>query len=54
MRRTNALKRQGCVVEMAVYPQTGHSLEGPRFFRDVMVQNVEWFDQYVGRTEVVK
>jgi dipeptidyl aminopeptidase/acylaminoacyl peptidase len=44
----NALKRQGCVVDMAVYPRTGHSLEDPHLFRDVMNRNVEWFDQYVG------
>jgi prolyl oligopeptidase len=43
----HALKRQGCVVKMAIYPRSPHAISEPRLFLDVMNRNLEWFDQYV-------
>ncbi len=43
----SALKRQGCVVKMAIYPRTPHGIQEPRLFLDAMNRNLEWFDQYV-------
>ena len=42
-----ALKRQGCVTKMVVYPRTPHSIEEPRLLLDCMNRNLEWFDKYV-------
>ncbi|HLN29702.1 MAG TPA: prolyl oligopeptidase family serine peptidase [Gemmataceae bacterium] len=44
----NALKRQGCTVEMVVYPRMGHITSEPKQKLDLMRRNVEWFDKYVG------
>ncbi len=44
----NALKRQGCVTKMVVYPRTPHGIEEPRLLRDCMNRNLQWFDQYLG------
>ena len=46
----NALKRQGCQTKMVIYPRTPHSIEEPRLLLDCMNRNLEWFDQYVGKT----
>jgi dipeptidyl aminopeptidase/acylaminoacyl peptidase len=43
----NALKRQGCLVKMVVYPRTPHGPQEPKLLRDVMKRNLEWFDKYV-------
>jgi len=43
----NALKRQGCVTKMVIYPRTPHGIEEPRLLLDCMNRNIEWFDQYV-------
>ncbi len=43
----NALKRQGCVVKMVIYPRTHHGIEEPRLMLDSMSRNLEWFDRYV-------
>lgn len=44
----NALKRQGCVTKMVVYPRTPHGIEEPRLLLDCMNRNLQWFDQYLG------
>jgi dipeptidyl aminopeptidase/acylaminoacyl peptidase len=44
----NALKRQGCPVQMVVYPRMGHGLDEPKLMKDAMTRNVKWFDKYVG------
>lgn len=43
----NALKRQGCVTKMVVYPRTPHGIEEPRLMLDCMERNLEWFDLHV-------
>jgi dipeptidyl aminopeptidase/acylaminoacyl peptidase len=43
----NALKRQGCPVEMVVYPRTPHGPQEPKLLLDVMERNVRWFEKYV-------
>jgi dipeptidyl aminopeptidase/acylaminoacyl peptidase len=43
----NALKRQGCVVKMVVYPRTPHGPQEPKLILDLMKRNLEWFDKYV-------
>jgi dipeptidyl aminopeptidase/acylaminoacyl peptidase len=43
----NALKRQGCVTKMIIYPRTPHSIAEPRLLLDCMKRNLEWFDRHV-------
>ena len=43
----NALKRQGCTVQMVVYPRSPHGLREPKLLRDAMRRNLEWFARYV-------
>jgi dipeptidyl aminopeptidase/acylaminoacyl peptidase len=43
----NALKRQGVVTRMVVYPRQPHGLQEPKFVKDAMTRNLEWFDRYV-------
>jgi dipeptidyl aminopeptidase/acylaminoacyl peptidase len=43
----NALKRQGCTVQMVVYPRQPHAIEEPKLLLDAMRRNVEWFERYV-------
>ncbi len=43
----NALKRQGVTTRMVVYPRQPHGLQEPRFVKDAMTRNLEWFDRYV-------
>jgi dipeptidyl aminopeptidase/acylaminoacyl peptidase len=45
----NALKRQGCVAKMVIYPRTPHSIDEPRLLVDCMERNLEWFDRYLGK-----
>lgn len=46
----NALKRQGCVTQMVVYPRTPHGIEEPRLLVDCMNRNLQWFDRHVRGT----
>ena len=47
----NALKRQGVTTKMVVYPRQPHGLQEPKFVKDAMTRNLEWFDRYVlGKT----
>jgi len=43
----NALKRQGVLVEMDIYPRQGHGPEEPRLIMDIMRRNLEWFDRWL-------
>ena len=43
----SALKRQGCPVEMVVYPRTHHAIQEPKLLRDAMRRNLDWFDRHV-------
>ena len=43
----NALKRQGCPVQMIVYPRTPHGPQEPKLLLDVMTRNVDWFGKYL-------
>ena len=44
----NALKRQGVIVKMVVYPRQPHGLQEPRLVLDAGRRNIEWFRQYLG------
>jgi len=43
----NALKRQGLVAKMVVYPRTPHGPREPKFLLDIMQRHLEWVDKYV-------
>jgi dipeptidyl aminopeptidase/acylaminoacyl peptidase len=43
----NALKRQGCLVKMVVYPRAHHAIREPKLLLDAMRRNLEWFTRYV-------
>ncbi len=45
----NALKRQGCVTKMVIYPRTPHGIEEPRLLVDCMERNLDWFDRHIGK-----
>ncbi len=43
----NALKRQGVVAKMVVYPRTPHGPREPKFLLDIMQRHLEWLDRYL-------
>lgn len=43
----NALKRQGRIVKMVVYPRMPHSPREPKHMLDAMNRTIQWFDKYV-------
>ncbi len=43
----HALKRQGVVTEMVVYPRTPHGPREPKFLLDIMQRHLAWVDKYV-------
>jgi dipeptidyl aminopeptidase/acylaminoacyl peptidase len=43
----SALKRQGCPVEMVVYPRAHHAIQEPKLLRDAMRRNLDWFERHV-------
>jgi dipeptidyl aminopeptidase/acylaminoacyl peptidase len=45
----NALKRQGVIAKMVVYPRTPHGPKEPKFLLDIMQRNLDWVDKYVTR-----
>jgi len=45
----NALQRQGCPVEMVVYPRTSHGVREPKFIQDVGERIIAWFNTQLGR-----
>jgi dipeptidyl aminopeptidase/acylaminoacyl peptidase len=47
----NALKRQGCVVKMVVYPRAHHSIQEPKLLLDAMKRNLDWFDRHLKEKE---
>ena len=44
----NALKRQGVISKMVVYPRTPHGPREPKFLLDIMQRNLDWVEKYVG------
>ncbi len=44
----NALKRQGIISKMVVYPRTPHGPKEPKFLLDIMQRNLDWVEKYVG------
>ena len=44
----HALRRQGCRVEMVVYPRMGHTPGEPGEMEDVMRRMVAWVEEHVG------
>jgi dipeptidyl aminopeptidase/acylaminoacyl peptidase len=45
----NALKRQGVISKMVVYPRTPHGPREPKFLLDIMQRNLDWVEKYVGQ-----
>ncbi|MCI0690723.1 S9 family peptidase [candidate division KSB1 bacterium] len=43
----NALKQQGCPVQMVVYPRMPHGLQEPKFILDAGNRLLGWFEQYI-------
>ncbi len=43
----NALKRQGCLVKMVVYPRAHHAIQEPKLLLDAMRRNLDWFESHV-------
>ncbi len=43
----NALKRQGCPVQMVVYPRTPHGPQEPKFILDIGNRLLSWFELYI-------
>lgn len=43
----NALKRQGTLAKMVVYPRTPHGPREPKFILDIMQRHVDWVEKYV-------
>ena len=42
-----ALKRNGVPVQLIIYPRQGHVVIEPKFMRDMMERNLEWFGRWV-------
>jgi dipeptidyl aminopeptidase/acylaminoacyl peptidase len=43
----NALKRQGGIAKMVVYPRQPHGPREPKFVLDIMQRHVDWVEKYV-------
>ncbi len=43
----NALKRQGGVAKMVVYPRQPHGPREPKFVLDIMQRHIDWVEKYV-------
>jgi dipeptidyl aminopeptidase/acylaminoacyl peptidase len=43
----NALTRQGVSTKMVVYPRQPHGIQEPKFIKDAMERNLEWFDRWI-------
>ena len=43
----NALKRQGTLTKMVVYPRQPHGPREPKFILDIMQRHVDWVEKYV-------
>jgi dipeptidyl aminopeptidase/acylaminoacyl peptidase len=43
----NALQAQGVAVRMVVYPRSGHSPVESKILRNIMQENLDWFDKYL-------
>ena len=43
----NALKRQGGIAKMVVYPRQPHGPREPKFVLDIMQRHIDWVEKYV-------
>lgn len=43
----NALKREGVVAKMVVYPRQQHGPREPKFVMDIMQRHLDWMERYV-------
>jgi len=43
----NALKRQGVLTKMVVYPRQHHGPTEPKFIGDIMQRHIDWVEKYV-------
>lgn len=43
----NALKQQGCPVQMVIYPRMPHGIQEPKFIVDIGQRLLAWFDKYI-------
>ena len=43
----HALKKQGTVARMIVYPRTPHGPQEPKFVLDIMQRHLDWVEKYV-------
>jgi dipeptidyl aminopeptidase/acylaminoacyl peptidase len=43
----NALQAQGVLVRMVVYPRSNHSPRESKIVRNIMQENLDWFDKYL-------
>lgn len=50
----NALKRQGCVTEMIVYPRQPHGIREPKFIVDIGTRILGWFNKHLGRSTMAE
>lgn len=42
-----ALKKNGVPVELVIYPRQGHVVDEPKFMREMMERNLEWFARWM-------
>jgi dipeptidyl aminopeptidase/acylaminoacyl peptidase len=42
-----ALKKNGVPVQLIIYPRQGHVVDEPKFMRDMMERNLEWFARWM-------
>ena len=48
----NALVRQKVPTKMVAYPRQPHGIQEPKFIKDAMERNLEWFDRWIkGRSD---
>ena len=50
----NALKRQGCLTEMIIYPRTPHGPREPKFIVDIGNRIITWFNKHLGRNSIIE
>jgi dipeptidyl aminopeptidase/acylaminoacyl peptidase len=43
----NALKHQGALAKMVVYPRQHHGPNEPKFIMDIMQRHIDWMEKYV-------
>jgi dipeptidyl aminopeptidase/acylaminoacyl peptidase len=43
----DALIKRGVAVRMTIYPRSGHGVREPKFVRQIMQENLDWFEQHL-------